>query len=86
MNHPRSQTPFGNALRETPYHENVVGSLILAKTVMLAESTNRETEFPVVRSQTEFGNEELLPLTVMIFPMPRLDGVGAATETGNEGP
>src|SRR5438046_2916030 len=39
---PRSQTPFGNALCETPFRERTLPE---------------ETEFPAVRSQTEFGNE-----------------------------
>jgi cobalt/nickel transport system permease protein len=39
---PRSQTPFGNALPETPFRGRSVG---------------QETEFPAIGSQTEFGNE-----------------------------
>ena len=41
---PRSQTPFGNALFETPFR-------------VARSRYTRETEFRGSRSQTEFGNE-----------------------------
>jgi hypothetical protein len=43
---PGSQTPFGNRIRETPFCRT-----------RFRVTPGRETEFPEVRSQTEFGNE-----------------------------
>src|SRR5262249_45090766 len=51
--HPRSQTPFGNASRETPFPETFDADRELRSRLQPI----RETEFPDVRSQTEFGNE-----------------------------
>src|SRR5438552_15023756 len=45
---PRSQTPFGNARRETPFR---------------VRPGQRKRSFPAVRSQTEFGNEQTASLT-----------------------
>src|SRR5579884_1632315 len=43
---PRSQTPFGNAVRETPFRVSLPGV-----------ASRRETEFREIGSQTEFGNQ-----------------------------
>ncbi len=44
---PRSQTLFGNAVRETPF-----------RAALDSVGNRRETEFREVGSQTEFGNQK----------------------------
>ena len=48
----RSQTPFGNALRETPFRESLQIGLRA-----VARHGDAKRSFAFLRSQTEFGNE-----------------------------
>jgi len=47
---PRSQTLFGNAVRETPFRDSCADA-----------QSRRETEFREIGSQTEFGNQMKMP-------------------------